>query len=565
MAGLINPKNAVDHEQLSPLVPISPGTKEPFLKGWPTLTEEELEEAWEQNPEANTALRLDNYLALDPDNETAVEFLDELEKQGILPVTVKHRTWRDYPVRLYKAVPGLNYTEIERNGMELELRTGNTHLCLIPESTVKGEPYSWENDPCDKEVAELPQEALDIILGPEREIRRPPRLSLVDKAIPEGRRNSTLTSYAGMMRAKGMGQEAIEAAIWAENCQKCDPPLPEEDVATIARSVSRYEPVEPALPRLRIVSADEALSSSNSGRIQEVIGKGILPKGGTLILCGPSKVGKSLLTLEMAIRLAHGLDLWGLPVVRPWRVLIVQAEISQVYVHKRIRNILGGLGLEKAGNLLLDEEGCRFNLGYASHVQMLEEEVKKAEAEVVILDPLASYHIKDENDNIAMRSILERLSDISRKTGVAWVVVHHHGKPGMGGVTNYRGASSIKDCCDTLIDMRAVNSGSERTQVRLVFHEPRNGPKQPAILLERDENLRHHPVEVGKAPSSKVVTALREMGGGDQKKADLAKYLVGKAECSKSTAYSAIDKAVTCGAISEEGSGSQKVYSLKQD
>jgi len=62
-----------------------------------------------------------------------------------------------------------------------------------------------------------------------------------DGDIPEGRRNVTLASLAGTMRRRGMSQHAIEAALVAENCNRCKPPLPSDDVRKIAASVSRYE------------------------------------------------------------------------------------------------------------------------------------------------------------------------------------------------------------------------------------------------------------------------------------------------------------------------------------
>jgi hypothetical protein len=60
--------------------------------------------------------------------------------------------------------------------------------------------------------------------------------------IPEGRRNSYLTSYAGRMRRQGFPPEGIEDALRVENNLRCYPPLPDEEVATIARSVCRYPP-----------------------------------------------------------------------------------------------------------------------------------------------------------------------------------------------------------------------------------------------------------------------------------------------------------------------------------
>jgi len=43
--------------------------------------------------------------------------------------------------------------------------------------------------------------------------------------IKEGSRNSTLTSLAGTMRARGMTEEGIYTALLAENNARSNPPL----------------------------------------------------------------------------------------------------------------------------------------------------------------------------------------------------------------------------------------------------------------------------------------------------------------------------------------------------
>ena len=76
--------------------------------------------------------------------------------------------------------------------------------------------------------------------------RRPtvPTGELPVDRIPDGQRNSTLTSLAGTMRWRGMGEAAIFAALDAENRARCDPPLGEAELRTIAASVGRYAPAE---------------------------------------------------------------------------------------------------------------------------------------------------------------------------------------------------------------------------------------------------------------------------------------------------------------------------------
>jgi len=58
----------------------------------------------------------------------------------------------------------------------------------------------------------------------------------------EGSRNVTLASFAGTMRKRGISESAICVALLEENKAKCDPPLPDDEVRAIAKSVSRYEP-----------------------------------------------------------------------------------------------------------------------------------------------------------------------------------------------------------------------------------------------------------------------------------------------------------------------------------
>ena len=60
--------------------------------------------------------------------------------------------------------------------------------------------------------------------------------------IGEGSRNGTLTSLAGSMRLRGMGFDAILAALLHENAARCSPPLDDNEVRIITESVIRYAP-----------------------------------------------------------------------------------------------------------------------------------------------------------------------------------------------------------------------------------------------------------------------------------------------------------------------------------
>jgi putative DNA primase/helicase len=123
--------------------------------------------------------------------------------------------------------------------------------------------------------------------------------SSVKDHIAEGGRNATLASLAGSMRHRGMSFESIEAGLQQENLIRCMPPLAEDEVSQIAKSVSRYEPdgaaSSPVLTRAdlaaMIESTDDfdALTASIADQVtfselrepeKEVLRKAIAKKSG---------------------------------------------------------------------------------------------------------------------------------------------------------------------------------------------------------------------------------------------------------------------------------------------
>ena len=51
------------------------------------------------------------------------------------------------------------------------------------------------------------------------------------------------------MRRRGMTAEEMLPSLLVINARRCDPPLPENEVEQIARSVARYEPGAPVIPQ----------------------------------------------------------------------------------------------------------------------------------------------------------------------------------------------------------------------------------------------------------------------------------------------------------------------------
>ena len=63
--------------------------------------------------------------------------------------------------------------------------------------------------------------------------------------IAKGYRNNYLLKVAGKLNRPGLSYDAIESALLKENQIKCNPPLPKDEVKSIAKSIIKYESQDP--------------------------------------------------------------------------------------------------------------------------------------------------------------------------------------------------------------------------------------------------------------------------------------------------------------------------------
>lgn len=118
---------------------------------------------------------------------------------------------------------------------------------VIPPSLIDGNAYEVTND---SPLADLPGWLLDV--WPKRgqlsrRLDNSPRgkvnatgSTLLTTPLPDGRRNVGLTSIAGYIWNRAESPQELEAELLDANARLCNPPLPDDEVLDIARSVSRY-------------------------------------------------------------------------------------------------------------------------------------------------------------------------------------------------------------------------------------------------------------------------------------------------------------------------------------
>lgn len=231
--------------------------KHPLYSGWyenSTTGVEKIKKWWTKTPNANIGIptgEKSGWLVLDVDDGGG-ETLAELEAtNGKLPDTVTAITGSGGKHYVFKYPRGRNIPNKVKFAPGLDTRSTGGLIVATPSVHTSGNRYLWvgEHSPFDIIPAEAPEWLLKLMevekltLAP---CSKPNKaVSSISVTIDEGSRNSTLTSLAGTMRARGMTEESIYVALLAENITRCNPPLDEAEIKTIAHSVSRYQPNPP--------------------------------------------------------------------------------------------------------------------------------------------------------------------------------------------------------------------------------------------------------------------------------------------------------------------------------
>ncbi|HEX7273271.1 MAG TPA: phage/plasmid primase, P4 family, partial [Casimicrobiaceae bacterium] len=213
-----------------------------------TTDSEQIRQWWISWPEANIGIAtgaVSNLLVVDVDGTEGEESLRRMtESRGPLPATRMAKTGRGR--HLYFRHPGgkiKSKAPICADHPHVDSRGDGGYVVAPPSLHSSGVRYAGDQT-MPSELADPPRWLVDLISGQGCEHATPAGVASND-ALVEGSRNDGLTSLAGTMRRRGMSPAAIEAALIAENGQRCSPPLPEDEVQAIACSISNYAPGSP--------------------------------------------------------------------------------------------------------------------------------------------------------------------------------------------------------------------------------------------------------------------------------------------------------------------------------
>jgi archaellum biogenesis ATPase FlaH len=197
--------------------------------------------------------------------------------------------------------------------------------------------------------------------------------------------------------------------------------------------------------------------------------KNLICKSDTTLLVGEPNVGKSWLSLSLAVAMADNRSTWlGHEVSNHGKVLYVDEENPHDVVYHRLRQ----LGITSFDNIrYLHRQGVRLDRNF----DRLLDEAIAYEPKMIVLDSLTRFHTKDENNAGEMAKLFnDSINVLCRETGAAVVILHHTNKSDSNSsYVKTRGSSDIGAAIDAGIEARKTGPNrfnlvpfkSRRTQV----------------------------------------------------------------------------------------------------
>lgn len=297
----------------------------------------------------------------------------------------------------------------------------------------------------------------------------------------EGVRNNTLTSYAGILRIRGLRGEKLAKVLHSINGVVCNPPLEFDEVLGIARSVTRYQS-----------ASEKAFKNLSSVKEEEVrwLAKPYLVRGALNIIDGNPGLGKSSFVIALAAAVTRGAKLSFTPHLERGRVLLLSAEDDPARVLKP-RAVANN-----ADDTRIRIQEMPFALD-AGGIELLRSEMHEYRPDLVIIDPMVAYMggSVDLNKANDMTRFLAEIDLLARECDSCVLLIRHLRKNESEDALQ-RGMGSIAISGRVRSAMILAPHPKDATK-RVIAHAKCNyAPLGPSIIFEMRETRDGRPPKV---------------------------------------------------------------------
>jgi replicative DNA helicase len=427
----------------------SPGKHPLTANGfYDATTDEQIVRRWLRKwPSANLGARSEFVSRIDVDLPDVARALKE-ERSLALQTRIILTPHDGLHIALWTPEPVDSAVLYLKDGRRLgELKAAGGYV-VVPPSRI-GQRYYELLSPCDVGVLKAePTAWLSKLLpqfGYQLDLKRTERkhdYEALSGIIHEGEgRHNALLSYAGRIWFKGMASETFLALLRELNVRQCSPPLPDDELASIAQHyITKKE--QSGIHVLEVSAPERSLSSravdgatfllDAPATVEAVWGRDeqvLWARGEPMMLVGPQGVGKTTLTQQLVKGLL-GLqsDVLDFPVRPAQRVLLVLADRPAQARRSFARMVREQDRPVLEERLVVWQGPLPFDLGlepesFAPFVQSLG-------CDVVVIDSLKDVAVDLSKDEVGSR--VSRGIQLALAAGLEIAICHHQRKATTG-------------------------------------------------------------------------------------------------------------------------------------
>jgi RecA-family ATPase len=144
---------------------------------------------------------------------------------------------------------------------------------------------------------------------------------------------------------------------------------------------------------------------------QTWIVEGLLPVGGSMLIFGAAKAGKSFAALQLAACVSSGVEWLGFDAPEPRKAVYIQLDTPRSIWADRVQK-LADAGHPVEGVHFGDRETFEthpFDILRDDHAELLRSSVEPLAPGLVVIDTIREAHSGEENDSTAMQQVVARL------------------------------------------------------------------------------------------------------------------------------------------------------------
>lgn len=297
---------------------------------------------------------------------------------------------------------------------------------------------------------------------------------LTEDGIAEGDRNNGVFRQLAKMWGRGLTEPELRLYARTLNAEFVHPPLPDSELAIIIEQVLKYNQalLDDLYVPLRSEAAPVGHGEFNRMTYADIMAlptpqwlvQDLIPETGVGQIFGPSFSGKTFVALDMAHRVAAGLNWFGSEILSPGPVLYVAMEGGFDFGRRLEAWYRGNNVTPGSLDVQYFMEPELFDLSNMDRTSAFAEETRGFGARMLFLDTqaLVAPTVK-ENDNAEMSALMRRAKELSRLLGCFVWLVHHTGKSSKKDDDEGRGASSQYASVDVALSVHAEPGDTVKT------------------------------------------------------------------------------------------------------